>query len=83
MADLSLDDLPQPVWRETAPSRVPSPQLGSLPPEERLNLDAVTQPLVVTALEQTRGHKSQAAALLGVHPRTLTRMLRRFGLPEA
>jgi DNA-binding protein Fis len=56
--------------------------MGSLSPEERLNLDAVTRHLVVTALQQTRGHKSQAAALLGVHPRTLTRMLRRFGLPE-
>jgi two-component system, NtrC family, response regulator HydG len=82
VADLSLDDLPQPVRRETAPSRAPGPQMSGLPPEERLNLDAVTRHLVVTALQQTRGHKSQAAALLGVHPRTLTRMLRRFGLPE-
>jgi DNA-binding NtrC family response regulator len=82
VADLSLDALPQPVRHETASSRVPGPQMGGLPPEERWNLDAVTRHLVVTALEQTRGHKTQAAALLGVHPRTLTRMLRRFGLPE-
>jgi two-component system, NtrC family, response regulator HydG len=82
VADLSLDDLPQPVRRGTVSSPVPGPQMGSLSPEERLNLDAVTRHLVVTALQQTRGHKSQAAALLGVHPRTLTRMLRRFGLPE-
>jgi DNA-binding NtrC family response regulator len=47
-----------------------------------LNLDAVTRHLVITALEKTNGHKGQAATLLGVHPRTLTRMLRRFGLLE-
>jgi len=33
------------------------------------------------ALEKTQGHKGQAAALLGVHPRTLTRMMHRFGIP--
>jgi DNA-binding NtrC family response regulator len=82
VADLSLDDFPPPVRHETASGPVPSRQLGNLPPEARLNLDAVTRHLVVTALAQTHGHKSQAAALLGVHPRTLTRMLRRFGLPE-
>jgi DNA-binding NtrC family response regulator len=82
VADLGLDDLPQPGRRDTAPRGIPSLQKGTLPPEERLNLDAVTRHLVVTALEQTRGHKSQAATLLGVHPRTLTRMLRRFGLSE-
>ncbi|HEY7493163.1 MAG TPA: sigma 54-interacting transcriptional regulator, partial [Candidatus Tectomicrobia bacterium] len=82
VADLGLDDLPPPGRRDPASSRVLSPQTGSLPPEQRLNLDAVTRHLVVTALAQTHGHKSQAAALLGVHPRTLTRMLRRFGLPE-
>jgi transcriptional regulator with GAF, ATPase, and Fis domain len=38
--------------------------------------------LLITALEKTRGHKGQAADLLGVHPRTLTRMIRRFGMPE-
>jgi DNA-binding NtrC family response regulator len=53
-----------------------------LAPEQGLNLDAVTRHLVLQALEQTRGHKGHAAALLGVHPRTLTRMLRRFDLNE-
>jgi DNA-binding NtrC family response regulator len=82
VADLGLDDLP-PARRATAPRGAPGSQILGLPPEARLNLEAVTQHLVVTALAQTRGHKGQAAALLGVHPRTLTRMLRRFGLPQA
>jgi DNA-binding NtrC family response regulator len=48
-----------------------------------LNLEDVTQHLVTLALQKTHGHKGEAAALLGIHPRTLTRMLRRYGLPEA
>jgi DNA-binding NtrC family response regulator len=42
----------------------------------------MTQRLLRQALAHTRGHKGQAADLLGVHPRTLTRMMRRFALPE-
>lgn len=46
------------------------------------NLDEVTQHLLASALEKTRGHKARAAAMLGVHPRTLTRMMRRYGMPD-
>jgi DNA-binding NtrC family response regulator len=67
----------------------PQPQLpglagGAVGPEAGagFNLEAMTQHLVRQALAHTRGHKGQAADLLGVHPRTLTRMMRRFGLPE-
>jgi DNA-binding NtrC family response regulator len=55
---------------------------GTLPAAMPLNLDEVTQHLVTVALQKTRGHKGQAATLLGIHPRTLTRMLRRYGFPE-
>lgn len=48
----------------------------------RFNLDEVTHHLLVSALHKTRGHKARAAALLGVHPRTLTRMMRRYGMPD-
>ena len=44
---------------------------------------AESRHLVTVALHKTRSHKGQAAALLGIHPRTLTRMLRRYGLPDA
>jgi DNA-binding NtrC family response regulator len=54
----------------------------SSPSDTSLNLDDVTQHLVTVALQKTHGHKGQAAKLLGVHPRTLTRMLRRYGLPD-
>ena len=47
-----------------------------------LNLDDVTQHLLVTALKKTRRHKGRAASLLGVHPRTLTRMMRRYSIPD-
>jgi len=75
---------------EPPPSRSPSPHnIGTAAPEvtfssdTSLNLDDVTRHLVTVALHKTRSHKGQAAALLGIHPRTLTRMLRRYGLPDA
>jgi DNA-binding NtrC family response regulator len=51
--------------------------------ETLLNLDALTRHAMTVALHKSHGHKGQAATLLGVHPRTLTRMLRRYGLPAA
>jgi len=72
---------------ESPPSRSTSPHdLDAAAPEvtissdASLNLDDVTRHLVTVALHKTRSHKGQAAALLGIHPRTLTRMLRRYGL---
>jgi DNA-binding NtrC family response regulator len=53
------------------------------PADTRLNLDDLTRHAVTVALQKSHGHKGQAATLLGVHPRTLTRMLRRYGLPDA
>jgi DNA-binding NtrC family response regulator len=61
---------------------VPGEQSARLWSEETCNLDVVTRRLTVAALQKARGHKGQAAALLGVHPRTLTRMMRRYGIPE-
>ena len=49
---------------------------------ESFNLDAVTERLVIAALKRSRGHKARAVAMLGVHPRTLTRMMRRYGMSE-
>jgi len=75
---------------EPPPSRSTSTHnIGGATPEvvfssdASLNLDDVTRHLVTVALHKTRSHKGQAAALLGIHPRTLTRMLRRYGLPDA
>jgi hypothetical protein len=39
--------------------------------------------LVREIQQKTHGHKGQATALLGIHPHTLTRMMRRDGMPES
>ncbi len=72
--DFGLEEGPRLAEDVTPSSAFPGSQ-------DALNLDAMTQRLVVAALAKTRGHKGQAAALLGVHPRTLTRMMRRYALP--
>jgi DNA-binding NtrC family response regulator len=81
--DLGLEELPRLVPRATSPGPGGTQHASDPLLEGCFNLDAVTQHLLVAALEKTRGHKGQAADLLGVHPRTLTRMMRRFGMPEA
>lgn len=68
--------------RTPAGSGRPAAQDGGVLPESTLNLDVVTQSLVGTALQKTHGHKGRAAALLGVHPRTLTRMMRRYSMSD-
>jgi len=80
--DLGLEALSRPALQCGAPATGREHLVPDLPSAAPLNLDAMTQHLMHMALEKTRGHKGQAAALLGVHPRTLTRMMRRFGLPE-
>ena len=80
--DLGLEEMPPLVPHATAPGTARVQPVLDLPPDAHFNLDAVTRHLLVMALEKTRGHKGQAAYLLGVHPRTLTRMMRRFAIPE-
>jgi DNA-binding NtrC family response regulator len=82
-ADLGLEDGPRPGPQAASPEPGGAPHVTALLPEGSLDLDTVTRHLLVMALEKTRGHKGQAADLLGVHPRTLTRMMRRFAIPEA
>jgi DNA-binding NtrC family response regulator len=79
---LGLEDLSLTSPRGAASEAAAGPASLPLPPEQGFNLEAITRHLLVHALEKTRGHKGHAAALLGVHPRTLTRMLRRFDLAE-
>ena len=78
--DLGLEHLLHTSLQGTAGAATSGLPALPLAPEQSMNLEAVTRQLVVHALEKTRGHKGQAALLLGVHPRTLTRMLRRFAL---
>ncbi len=78
LEDCGLEDVRRPSTAEG----MSGPHGPSPCAEESCNLDVVTQRLVVTVLEKTRGHKGQAAAILGVHPRTLTRMMRRYDIPD-
>ena len=80
--ELGLEEVPQLAPHAAAPGTARVQPVLDLPPDAPFNLDAVTRHILVMALEKTRGHKGQAAAILGVHPRTLTRMMRRFGIPE-
>jgi DNA-binding NtrC family response regulator len=82
VADLGLDSA-SPSSRLASCTTDTVSHKAERPTETRLNLEEVTRQVVTVALHKTRGHKGQAATLLGVHPRTLTRMLRRYGLPEA
>jgi two-component system response regulator PilR (NtrC family) len=81
--DLGFDDaFSPPLTSHLGGGATRSSGSPSQPMFDTFNLDEVTRHLVVAALEKTRGHKSKAASLLGIHPRTLTRMLRRYDLPE-
>lgn len=78
--DLGLDRVSAPLAAGATDTVVPA---GARPADTLLNLAELTRHAVAAALRQSHGHKGQAATLLGVHPRTLTRMIRRYGLPEA
>jgi DNA-binding NtrC family response regulator len=77
-ADFGLEEARSPFTTGISTENPDASPLGA----ESLNLDDVTQHLLLTALKKTRRHKGQAASLLGVHPRTLTRMMRRYGIPD-
>ena len=51
--------------------------------DSNLNIDEMTKQLVSLALEKTGYHKTNAAIELGIHPRTLTRMMKRFGMSDS
>ncbi|MBI3078080.1 MAG: sigma-54-dependent Fis family transcriptional regulator [Deltaproteobacteria bacterium] len=71
---LRAEDL---LLAEQAPSRGPVPA----EPKE-LSLDALEQRHIAEVLKITGFHKGKAAALLGIHPRTLSRLQKRYGLPD-
>jgi DNA-binding NtrC family response regulator len=80
-ADLGLDSA-SPPSRLSSHATDTAAHETTRPTDTLLNLDDLTRQVVTVALQQTRGHKGRAATLLGIHPRTLTRMLRRYGLRE-
>jgi DNA-binding NtrC family response regulator len=74
---LTLDDLPefvQPGHRR--------PRLGDQAPQPVLSLAEMERQAIVRALEETRGNKRAAAALLGIYRPTLYSKLRKYGMLE-
>ena len=59
------------------PPRIPSEKQPVEPTRQLpyLNLTRLRDAAIRQALDATKGHKSRAARLLGVHPNTLTRLL--------
>lgn len=82
VADLGLDDAMPSAHRRCHGHRHTLAHEAQRPTATALNLDAVKRDVVMVAIQKSQGHRDQAATLLGIHPRTLTRMLRRYGLPE-
>lgn len=72
---ITPDDLPDPI---RAPGVAAADE-----PDNPFNLDAVEKKLVREALQHTHGNKLAAARVLGVSPRTLYRMIERYGIANA
>jgi PAS domain S-box-containing protein len=56
---------------------MPSPTRSALP---QSNLENMEEQMIIQALEQTGGHRTQAAEQLGISRRTLSRKLREYGI---
>lgn len=60
-----------------------SAQPASEEPTERWNLDGVERRLINEALAKTQGHQQEAASLLGISRRTLSRKLKLYGMQDS
>jgi two-component system response regulator HydG len=84
---LSADDLPEEIRRGPTNLSVPSSGAGqpSAPADAAtmLSLDEVDRLHVLRVLEAVNGNREEAARILGISRRTLTRMAQRWTLPES
>src|SRR5204863_4170072 len=71
-----LDDLPEPLLEQETPAEM---QEGKY----QAGVKGFKKQLIVEALEQTRGNYVEAAAILGMHPNNLHRLIRNLGMKEA
>ncbi|HTK73984.1 MAG TPA: sigma-54 dependent transcriptional regulator, partial [Gemmataceae bacterium] len=69
---ITPDDLPDPI-------RAPGPAATD-EPTNPFNMEAMEKKLVREVLQHTRGNKLAAARTLGISPRTLYRMIERYGI---
>ena len=66
------------VMAELHQERMPSADMRSVLPQG--NLENMEEQMIIRVLEQTGGHRSQAAERLGISRRTLSRKLREYGI---
>jgi transcriptional regulator with GAF, ATPase, and Fis domain len=71
-----LEDLP-----ESLAEQAPAPELSE--GKYHANLMELKKQLILDAVQQTRGNYIEAAAILGVHPNYLHRLIRNLGLKDA
>jgi two-component system response regulator HydG len=75
---IGVDDLPEQI-RHYRSTRRDIPGVG---PNELLTMYEVERRYILRVLDQTRGSKTAAAAILGLDRRTLYRKLERWSSPE-
>jgi transcriptional regulator with PAS, ATPase and Fis domain len=73
-------DLPNPTWGASPPGPVALPA----PPSKHApgNLDGLERQTILRVLRETNGHRQQAADVLGISRRTLSRKLKLYRLAE-
>jgi DNA-binding NtrC family response regulator len=57
------------------------PRASTLPGDENMPLEEIERLHVIRVLGVTRGNREEAARILGISRRTLSRMVRRWGIP--
>ena len=71
-----LEDLPEPLLEQESPAEMHEGKYHA-------SVKELKKQLIVEAVEQTRGNYVEAAAILGVHPNYLHRLIRNLGLKDA
>ena len=73
---LRLEDLPESLLEQESPAEMHEGKYHA-------SVKELKKQLIIDAVEQTRGNYVEAAAILGVHPNYLHRLIRNLGLKEA
>ncbi len=72
---LLLEDLPESLMEQTPPAEMHEGKYHA-------SVKELKKQLILDAVEQTRGNYVEAAAILGVHPNYLHRLIRNLGVKE-
>jgi transcriptional regulator of acetoin/glycerol metabolism len=78
---LGARDLPDRFFAARSATSIPTEKFAEKP-ESELNLSQISKQMILKALENCRGNRTEAARQLGISRRTLHRKLNEFGLRE-